>query len=173
MAKAASAKSPPAVHRPPRHTVRRALVADFPAILRLEEGCFEPYRRASHASLRRSLTSKHQSFWVVDHPAAGKSLPKGELGALLVLWHFPHRWRVYDVATHPDLRGHGVGTLLMHHAESLAVKAGATLMSLEAEKDDPRLVAWYEHQGYQTVDLLKDFYHKGCHALRMRKTLTS
>jgi ribosomal protein S18 acetylase RimI-like enzyme len=152
--------------RPAHARTRRARLQDLPAILDLEAASFQDYRRASPASLRRSLTSPRQSFWVIDHPAGG-----GRLAALLVLWHFPHTWRVYDIATHPDARGHGFGRELMLHAEALARKAGAGVMSLEAEEQDKRLVAWYVDQGYAVVDQLKDFYHNGCGAVRMTKRL--
>jgi ribosomal protein S18 acetylase RimI-like enzyme len=157
----------PKPHTKPAHArVRRATGKDLPAILDLEVAAFQDYRRASPASLRRSLSSKHQSFWVIDHPKGG-----GRLAALLVLWHFPRTWRVYDIATHPDARGHGFGRELMLHAEALARKAGATVMSLEAEEQDERLVAWYESQDYAVVDRLPHFYHNGCGAVRMRKRL--
>jgi ribosomal protein S18 acetylase RimI-like enzyme len=157
----------PHVHTRPAHArTRRATVKDLPAILELEAASFQDYRRASPASLRRSLTSGHQSFWVIDHPAGG-----GRLAALLVLWRFPRTWRVYDIATHPDARGHGFGRELMLHAEALARKAGATVMSLEAEEQDKRLVAWYKDQRYTVVDRLPHFYHNGCSAVRMRKRL--
>lgn len=150
--------------RSPR--IRRAAARDLGAILDLEAVCFQDYRKASPASLRRSLASPHQSVWVIDRPDGAPGL-----GAMLVLWHFPHRLRVYDIATHPDARGHGLGRALMAHAEQLARKAGADWLTLEAEEDDPRLVGWYEGQGFATVARLKDFYHRGCSALRMRKRL--
>lgn len=154
-------------HTKPAHArVRRAKPGDLAAILDLEVASFQDYRRASPASLRRSLASPRQSFWVIDHPDGG-----GRLAALLVLWHFPRTWRVYDIATHPDARGHGFGRELMLHAEALARKAGATVMSLEAEELDERLVAWYKDQGYAVVDRLPHFYHNGCGAVRMRKRL--
>ena len=152
--------------KPARARVRRAKPTDLPAILELEVASFQDYRRASPASLRRSLTSPHQSTWVIDHPAG-----VDRLAALLVLWKFPHRWRVYDIATHPDARGHGFGRELMLHAEALARKSGAGVMSLEAEEQDKRLVAWYKDQGYAIVDRLPHFYHNGCSAVRMTKRL--
>ncbi|MCA1811786.1 MAG: GNAT family N-acetyltransferase [Halobacteriales archaeon] len=148
----------------PTPKVRRAKPADLPAVEALERLAFQDYRRASSASLRRSLLSPRQSVWVVDGP-------KGQLGGLLVLWHFPHRVRIYDVATHPDLRGQGIGRALIAHAEREALAAGCSWMTLEAEEADPDLVAWYQHHGYAVVDRLKDFYHKGCHAVRMTKRL--
>lgn len=143
---------------------RRAETGDLPAIEALEQSAFQDYRRASAASLRRSLGSPRQSVWVVDGP-------NGQLAGLLVLWHFPHRVRVYDIATHPDLRGQGIGKALLLHAEAQARTAGCSWMTLEAEEADPDLVNWYKHHGYAVVDRLPDFYHEGCHALRMTKRL--
>ena len=143
--------------------IRRATPADLPAILALEQACFEPYRRASEGSLRRSLRSPRQSFWLAESG--------GRILGLLVLWHFRGTVRVYDVATHPDARGQGIGHALMAHAEALARKQGASRISLEAEEQDPHLVAWYRKQGFEVVDRLPDFYHEGCSALRMVRRL--
>jgi len=147
--------------------IRRAGPKDFPHVLELEQAAFQPYRQASRASLRRSLSSRHQSVWVVDAPRGSPT----RLAALLVLWRFPHRWRVYDVAAHPASQGKGLGTLLMHHAEALAAKAGADWMSLEADPKEPHLVAWYKHQGYRIVAKLPQYYHNGNAAVRMLKRL--
>lgn len=157
--------------------IRRATRRDLDALVALESLCFQPFRRASRRSLARSLRSPRQSVWVVDAsaPTPGAGSPSAPaprnapnpLAALLVLWHHPHRVRVYDVATHPDLRGHGLGNALMRHAEELARKAGCALVSLEADPREPGLVPWYERQGYRVVVRLADFYAKGRPAVRM------
>lgn len=153
--------APPRRDPKPAPRIRRAVIADLPAIEALEVACFQDYRRASERSLRNSMTSRRQSFWVMDRrDGLG-------LAALLVLWHFPHRMRIYDIATHPEARGQGLGRLLMQHAQALARQAGCGWLTLEAEEADGRLVAWYEDQGFGTVERLDDFYHGGCHALRM------
>jgi ribosomal-protein-alanine N-acetyltransferase len=110
--------------------------------------------------------SPRQSVWVIDHPEKD-----GAAAALLVLWHHATRLRVYDVATHPDLRGRGLGLLLMRHAETLARKAGCRDISLEADAKDRRLVSWYEEQGYAVAGRLPDFYAAGRPAVRMRKAV--
>lgn len=148
-------------------TIRRATRHDLPAIQALEAECFQDYRQASAASLRRSLASPRQSVWVVDAEGTSGTTRPGRLWALLVLWHHPKRLRIYDIATHPDARGRGLGGALMAHAEAQARKDKADLLTLEAEELDPRLVTWYEQQGFRTVARLTDYYHEGCSALRM------
>lgn len=156
----------PRIARTPRirgPLVRRARLGDLAAIRDLEHAAFQPYRQASDRSLRRSLTSKRQSVWVVDGAAGG-------IDALLVLWHHPHRLRVYDVASHPDRHGEGLGFALMRHAEALARKRGCAWVSLEADPKEPGLVRWYERQGYAIVGKpLPRYYHNGNAAVRMVK----
>lgn len=146
--------------------IRRARPSDYPALRALEDLAFQPWRRASVKSLKRSLGSPRQSVWVIDHPTK-----KGELAALLVLWHHKTRLRVYDVATHPDVRGQGLGYALMQHTEALARKAGCRDVSLEADAKDTPLIAWYRKQGYEVVDRMPHFYVGGRPAVRMRKEM--
>lgn len=143
-------------------SVRRATLRDFDAVRALEQAAFQPYRQASLRSLRRSLTSKRQSVWVIDGSDG--------LDALLVLWHHPHRLRVYDVASHPAKHGQGLGFRMMQHAEALARKEGRAWVSLEADPKEPGLVPWYKRQGYAIVGKpLPRYYHNGNAAVRMVK----
>jgi ribosomal-protein-alanine N-acetyltransferase len=144
--------------------VRRARAADLPALRALEALSFQPWRRASPRSLRRSLESPRQSVWVIDHPDGS-----GQLAALLIIWHHKTRLRVYDIATHPDVRGQGFARALMRHAERLARESGCLDVSLEADAKDAALVAWYGRQGYSVAERLPGFYAGGRPAVRMRK----
>lgn len=145
--------------------IRRAGPRDLPAVRALEHAAFQPYRQASDASLRRSLASKRQSVWVIDG--------RDGLDALLVLWHHPHRLRVYDIATRPARQGAGLGHALMRHAEALAARAGCSWVSLEADPKEPGLVGWYRRQGYAVVGKpLPHYYHNGNAAVRMVKRVT-
>jgi ribosomal protein S18 acetylase RimI-like enzyme len=146
--------------------IRRATLRDHAALRALEDAAFQPWRRASRRSLRRSLTSARQSVWIID--GAGKG---GAAAALLVLWHHKTRLRVYDVATHASVRGQGLGYDLMRHAETLAHQAGCRDVSLEADARDRKLILWYEAQGYAIVDRMPGFYVGGRPAVRMRKAV--
>lgn len=155
--------------------IRRATLRDHDALRSLEDAAFQPWRRASRRSLRRSLTSPRQSVWMIDGADGTESAEntdnEGAAAALLVLWHHKTRLRVYDVATHASVRGQGLGFELMRHAEALARQAGCRDVSLEADARDRKLIRWYEAQGYAVVDRLPGFYVGGRAAVRMRKAV--
>lgn len=147
-------------------SIRRAAPPDLDGLVELERTCFQPHRRASARSLARSISSPHQSVWLIDDgPEADAP------AAFIVLWHRPRTFRVYDVATHPARRGEGLAGALLGHAEGLAEKAGADRVSLEAEPAGPGLVAWYEKRGYRVVQELPGYYGPGHDAVRMTKRL--
>lgn len=132
----------------------RATPGDLAAIMELERTCFDAARRASRASLRRSLRSPRQSVWVLDD---------GELVGALVLWHFPKTLRIYGIAIRPDRQGSGLGARLMDHARSLA----SGRIVLEADAADARLLRWYEAQGFERIREIPGFYLDGRAAWRL------
>ena len=137
--------------------IRRATPDDMPALLALEEACYDPARRESPATIRRSLHSPHQSVWVIEDSRG--------LAADLYLWHHKKTVRVYGVAVRPDVQGKGFGRALVLHAETLSPGR----IVLEADAADERLLYWYEAQGYVKQDLMPDYYAPGRHAWRLEK----
>lgn len=137
--------------------LRRATIEDLPGIIALEEAAFQPWRRSSVASLRRAITSPHQSTWVLDD---------GGIVGSLILWHRALSLRVYGVAIDPTTQGQGLGSKLMGHAVALARETHQTVL-LEADVNDHRLVAWYEKQGFVRKARRTDFYAPGKDAWRM------
>jgi ribosomal protein S18 acetylase RimI-like enzyme len=153
---------------PPRRSgaVRRGSRRDLDALLEVEGLCFQPWRRASRKSLARSLRSHRQSVWIIDGVGRGRG---GAVAAFVVVWHHASKLRIYDIATRPDLRGHGLGRRLVRHVEALARSAGCPAIVLEADPTEPGLVQWYERQGFRQVARLPEFYAPGRHAVRLVK----
>lgn len=60
---------------------------------------------------------------------------------------------------------------MVEKALALAKKAGCEAVTLEADKSNRVLTAWYEKFGFEITQTLKDYYSPGRHAVRMRLTL--
>jgi GNAT superfamily N-acetyltransferase len=52
-------------------------------------------------------------------------------------------------AVNPDRQGQGIGSNLLGHVEQLAVRAGATHLTLEVIDVRTDLLQWYERRGYR------------------------
>lgn len=144
--------------------IRRAGPSDLSALERIETLCFPPARRGNRRVLRRSLRSPAQSVWLALRGAAEGR----ETTGAMVLYHYPRSIRVFSLAVTPAFRGQGTGRCLLRHAVALARRAGLDAVTLEADRSDRRLVAWYERFGFKVCRDLADYYSPGGHAVRMR-----
>ncbi len=141
-------------------SIRRAIAADFPFVVRLEERVFEPNRRESRRSLLRSLRSPHQEVWIaVDERGA----PVG----VLVLRVFLHTIRIYSIGVDPIRQGEGIGSRLLEWGVERACARRSDRISLEVDARDQRLVRFYAGKRFSPVCTLPDYYGPGAHGLRM------
>lgn len=60
-----------------------------------------------------------------------------------------HRGWIYSLAVRTEQRRHGVGTQLMHHAESVLTDLGCPKVNLQVILNNPDAVLFYESLGYQ------------------------
>ena len=58
---------------------------------------------------------------------------------------------IWQVATHPQLEGIGLATLLIHALESRALERGVSRIRLGVELDNGRARRLYEHLGYRVI----------------------
>jgi ribosomal-protein-alanine N-acetyltransferase len=78
---------------------------------------------------------------------------------------------VYTLDVHPSYRRNGIGSkLLLSLGEKLA-QLGAQAIRLEAALDKPGAVELYKKAGYQERELVRNYYGRGNHAVRMWKNL--
>lgn len=138
---------------------------DLAELWRLESGSFEPGRRSSRRSLRRSLASPHQLVRILRSSSRTRTM------AASILMKHRRAWRLYSVAVAPEARGHGFGKALISDAIVQATAAGAEWLHLEVAALDAALVSWYESQDFMAVRRLSDYYGPGRPALRMRRRL--
>jgi len=143
--------------------VRRGHATDLPELIKLEADSFEPSRCESSEVIKRSLASPHQEVWVcVD----GKQVH----GALFLRIH-RHSCRIYSIAVDKQLRGKGVGRLLLEHARARALARGNRTIFLEADSRNQTLLSWYLANGYTKEKVIRDYYGPGWDAIRFHMNL--
>ena len=79
-------------------------------------------------------------------------------------------WRLYSIAVSLNFRGFGVGNLLINHVLDTAKKQGAEAMSLEVKSDNKTAIHWYQNCGFETIDILPNYYDDGSDGFKMRFT---
>jgi [ribosomal protein S18]-alanine N-acetyltransferase len=79
--------------------------------------------------------------------------------------------KIYSMAVMPKSRRLGAGSMLLRYFEQEAVKRGCRWATLEVRKSNRSARLLYRRFGYETEEVLKDYYAHGSDGLRMRKTL--
>ncbi|NKI17060.1 GNAT family N-acetyltransferase [Spongiibacter sp. KMU-166] len=144
--------------------IRLAKAADLPALVALEERCFEG-DRLSARSIKGFIREGAHLLVVLtcDERIVAYSLLLFRRGTLLS--------RLYSLALHADFRGRGLAQRLMADAEKRARARGCLFLRLEVRSDNPGAIRLYEKLGYTHFDVVEDYYEDGCSALRMEKPL--
>ncbi len=80
---------------------------------------------------------------------------------------------ILAIATHPDHRRAGVGAALLGHALAQGRARNAGLATLEVRRGNAPAIALYEHAGFRTVHVRRQYYQdNGEDALVMVTELT-
>lgn len=84
---------------------------------------------------------------------------------------FSQRVHVNLLAVRPQYRRRGVGQLLMHWVESMAIVAGCFSVSLEVRAKNQGARRFYQRLGYRHVQTLSEYYDGREAAHRMQRDL--
>jgi glutathione synthase/RimK-type ligase-like ATP-grasp enzyme/ribosomal protein S18 acetylase RimI-like enzyme len=150
--------------------VRAATKDDTEFILQVEKECFAKHRQSTRKSISLSLNSATQLVLVAEIDAAIKG--KKPVG-VAIAFIYKKALRVYSIAVKKEHQRMGIGDLLMRslieHTQSLAF----TKMTLEADASNTELITWYKKFGFETTELLEDYYAGGESAYKMIKIVQS
>jgi ribosomal-protein-alanine N-acetyltransferase len=91
------------------------------------------------------------------------------VGALVLFLDGPLNGYIQTIATHPDWRGCGLGTQMMHFAEERIFHQSPNVF-LCVSSFNERAQNFYEQLGYERVGELPDFLVKGHSEILLRKT---
>lgn len=146
--------------------IRRAEKNDESFLKNLEEKCFPASRQASSSSLKRSMSSHHQSVLILE---TDEDVPVGSA----VVFKFKKTWRIYSISILPEFQRLGLGRFIMEKIIEKAKECGVHRISLEADHSNKKLIAWYKGFGLSKVKILKNFYAEGEDAEKMSLQLKS
>lgn len=144
--------------------IRDAELADVPALVELENTCFET-DILSARSFRHFLTKGNADLFLDE--------ADGELrGYCLILYHRNTSLaRLYSMAVNPACRKQGLAAALLTYAEGRALSEGATRMRLEVNQKNKAAQKLYRNLGYDEFAVYLDYYEDHTNALRMEKDL--
>lgn len=150
-------------------TIKIGTVGDLDAVEIVENTCFSGCRRNSRRALRHALSSPTQHLWIawMREPGSGK-----QVAGVLTLHLRRRSVRIYSLAVMPAFRGGGLGRLMVEKSIAEAKRQGVPYVSLEADRDDHRLVRWYTRFGFEVVQVLPGYYDVGQDAVRMCRVMT-
>jgi ribosomal-protein-alanine N-acetyltransferase len=89
-------------------------------------------------------------------------------------WLVTTELHILAIATHPDVRGRGIGAQLLAHVLDVARGIGCNLATLEVRRSNKPAIAMYERAGFKTVHVRARYYQDdGEDALVMLRGLSS
>ena len=143
--------------------IRSADVTDLDQLEALEQRTFD-YSQISRRNFRRLLRSTSVQFWVVaeQHQVIAY--------AIALSRRTSRYWRIYSLAVDTHHRGRGLARGMLEHIITAAKKARCAGLSLEVKSNNQAAIGLYQHYGFETIDLLPDYYDDGSDGLKMRVT---
>lgn len=149
---------------PDTYRIRRAVLADLPALVALE---------------RRAFTTDHLSLRQYRHHLANPRAlvltavdAGGLLGKAVVFFRKGSDIaRLYSIAVDDAARGRGIAKALLHAVERGARTRGCARLRLEVRQDNPGAIRLYEKLGYHRFAAIAGFYEDGADAWRYEKIL--
>ncbi|MBN8525543.1 MAG: GNAT family N-acetyltransferase [Planctomycetes bacterium] len=156
--------------RGPGSGVRLARSSDLDAILALEHAAFPPQDRFPRRSWRRLLTVDSAICLVIDGPRTPDTGHRTVMASIAwLLRRGSGNARMYSLSVHPDARGRGLARALVD-ASLRRLPRGVTTLSLEVRRDNGPAVGLYCALGFIETALLRQYYGRGRHGIRMRAT---
>ncbi|MDD3519267.1 MAG: GNAT family N-acetyltransferase/peptidase C39 family protein [Chromatiales bacterium] len=144
--------------------IRPAQVSDIPALLRLEQQCFQT-DRLSRRQFRYMLTRAKAYTLVFERDGA-------LLGYVLLLFsRGTSMARLYSIAVDPQARGQRIGQALVEAAEQEARERECAWLRLEIRKDNEASIGLFTGLGYKRFGEYGDYYEDHMDAWRFEKSL--
>jgi [ribosomal protein S18]-alanine N-acetyltransferase len=142
--------------------IRRAEPRDLAQIVQIEGLCF-PEETAFPPKMFSYLIRYAVSLVACE--------PENKVLGFIMGYASGRAGAVYTLDVHPGYRRKGIASKLLQSLEENLSQLGAEAIRLEAALDKPGAVKLYRKAGYQERELVRNYYGRGNHAVRMWKNL--
>jgi ribosomal-protein-alanine N-acetyltransferase len=133
---------------PVRLTVRSMRPADLTEVMLIERRSFSaPWEESTFRGLMRRPSA---SLLVAEDG--------GEVAGFSVMWFAADEGQLGDIAVLPELRGQGIGRLLLAESIAIAATRGTRSLYLEVRETNDGARALYEAVGFSKVGVRKQYY---------------
>ena len=140
--------------------LRQAKVGDIPAILEIEQECFQEDSFSREQFVYLICRSKGTFYVVVEQERI--------IAYVSLLFHAGTRYlRIYSIAVHPDCRGRKLGQLLMERTIETALNCRAVKITLEVNVSNPAALRLYQKNKFEPVRTINNYYADGSNAYSM------
>ena len=144
--------------------IRRAESGDLTQIVQIEDLCF-PDETAFPPGMFAYLIRYAVSIVACE--------PEKKVLGFIMGYTSGKAGAVYTLDVHPNCRRKGIGSKLILALEEKLALLGAETIRLEAALEKPEAVELYRKAGYQERELVRNYYGRGKHAVRMHKRLAA
>jgi len=142
--------------------IRRAEPRDLPQMLQIESLCF-PEETAFPPGMFAYLIRYAVAIVACE--------PEDQILGFIIGYTSGSAGAVYTLDVHTGYRRRGIGIKLLLAMEKRLARMGANAVRLEAALEEPGALRLYRKAGYREREIIRNYYGRGCHAVRMWKTL--
>ena len=145
--------------------LRRARESDLPAVLGIERASFtDPWSRSSFAA----ILEQPRVYFAVALDSSGTVV------GYTIAWFVLDEAELANIAVAPDVRGRGIGTVLLQGAIAASEARRSAAMYLEVRASNVSALALYSAHGFVEISRRKAYYRKPVEdALVLRRAPTS
>jgi len=142
--------------------IRRAEPRDLPQMLQIESLCF-PEETAFPPGVFAYLIRYAVAIVACE--------PEDQILGFIIGYTSGSAGAVYTLDVHTGYRRRGIGIKLLLAMEKRLARMGANAVRLEAALEKPGALELYRKAGYREREIIRNYYGRGCHAVRMWKSL--
>ena len=142
--------------------IRKAEPKDLPQMVQIESLCF-PDDTAFPPGMFAYLIRYAVAIVACE--------PEDQILGFIIGYNSGNAGAVYTLDVHTGYRRRGIGIELLLSLEKRLARMGARAIRLEASLEKPEAIELYRKAGYREREIVRNYYGRGCHAVRMWKTL--